>query len=102
MKVLVDECLPFWLARHLAGHDVKTVQQMGWSSLKDGEILNQAESKFEVFLTADKNLKHQQSLAGRKLAIILAFQQAGHCQGLAPCGADHVAEPSAWNAGAVR
>ena len=58
MRVLVDECLPLWLANQLLGHDVRTVQKMGWSSLKDREILDRAEPQFEVFLTADKNLKH--------------------------------------------
>jgi predicted nuclease of predicted toxin-antitoxin system len=71
MKILVDECLPLWLPRQLSGHDVKTVQQMGWSALKDSEILNRAESQFQVFLTADKNLKHQHNLKGHILAIIV-------------------------------
>ena len=71
MKVLVDECLPGPLCDYLTGHDFHTVQQRGWDGVKNGAILTLAEPEYEVFLTADKNLRYQQNLAGRKLAIVL-------------------------------
>jgi len=71
MKILIDECLPFWLAKQLSGHDVKTVQQKGWSAVKDPELLTLAEAEFEVFLTADKNLRHQQNLSSRRIAVVV-------------------------------
>ncbi len=71
MKILIDECLPVWLTKQLAGHDVRTVQQMGWSAMKDPELITLAEAEFEVFLTADKNLRHQQNLSGRRIAVIV-------------------------------
>jgi predicted nuclease of predicted toxin-antitoxin system len=71
VKVLLDEQLPHRLRTHLAAHDVYTVDYMGWAGLKNGELLRVAEADgFEVFLTGDKNLAYQQSLAGRRMAII--------------------------------
>ena len=70
MKILIDECLPRYLKRALIGHAVQTVQEAGWSGIKNGELLTLAESNFEVFLTADQNLRYQQNLTGRTIAIM--------------------------------
>lgn len=70
MKILIDESLPRYLKRVLIGHDARTVQEMGWGGIKNGKLLKLAEADFEVFLTADKNIRYQQNLKGRKLAII--------------------------------
>jgi hypothetical protein len=62
MRVLLDEQLPRQLAREIKGHEVSTVQQRGWAGLKNGELLRRAaHSKFEVFVTADRNLEFQQT-----------------------------------------
>jgi hypothetical protein len=54
LRVLIDECLPV-AARHLiAGHDVRTVEFMGWKGLKNGALLAAAEHEFDVIVTADK------------------------------------------------
>ncbi len=68
--MLVDECLPEELVEWLAKLDVTTVQQIGWAGVKNGELLRRAEDRFGVFLTADKNLRYQQNLKGRRLAIL--------------------------------
>jgi predicted nuclease of predicted toxin-antitoxin system len=71
MKVLIDECVPAPLARLLTGHDCATVQFAGWTGIKNGQLLQKAElAKFDVFITADKNLRDQQQLTGRSLAIL--------------------------------
>ena len=70
MKILIDESLPRYLKRVLADHDAKTVQEMGWAGVKNGELLKLAEDDFEVFLTADKNIRYQQNLKDCKLVII--------------------------------
>jgi predicted nuclease of predicted toxin-antitoxin system len=70
MKLLLDECLPKKLKREFAGHHVSTVPEMGWASIKNGALLNLAETEFDVFITVDTNIQYQQNLAGRKLAII--------------------------------
>jgi hypothetical protein len=55
VKILLDECVDRRLARELAGHEVKTVPQMGWAGIKNGELLTLAEKEFEAFVT-DRNL----------------------------------------------
>jgi hypothetical protein len=71
VKILIDESLPRYLKRFLADHDVQTVPDMGWAGLKNGPLLTRAESLFDLFLTADKNLRYQQNLRGRTLSIIV-------------------------------
>ena len=71
MKILFDECMPQPLRRLLAGFEIRTAQEAGWGRVKNGELLKRAEGVFDVFLTADQQLKHQQNLAGRRLAILV-------------------------------
>ena len=71
MKLLFDECMPQPLRRYLADFEVSTAQEMGWGRLKNGELLKRAEGVFDVFVTADQRLKHQQSLKGKRLAILV-------------------------------
>lgn len=72
MLVLFDQGTPVPLRSVLTGHTVKTAAELGWSTLTNGELLRMAEgSGFEVLLTTDKNLVHQQVLQGRKIAIIV-------------------------------
>jgi len=67
MKVLIDECAPKALKRVLAdrGHECRTVQEAGWAGKKNGDLVNLAETGFDVLLTVDTNLRYQQNLAGR-------------------------------------
>ncbi|HLL74658.1 MAG TPA: DUF5615 family PIN-like protein [Pyrinomonadaceae bacterium] len=71
MKVLLDECTPRVVKRLLPQHHVSTVQEVGWSGLKNGELLTAADGKFDVFITTDKSLRHQQNLSKYRLAVIL-------------------------------
>ena len=71
MRILIDESLPRYLKLVLASHDVKTVQEIGWGGIKNGPLLSLAEADFDVFLTGDKNLRYQQNLKARKLAIVV-------------------------------
>lgn len=61
MKILIDECVPRDLKYHLESqsHECLTVQEMGYSGKKNGELLALAENNFDVFLTLDKNLQYQ-------------------------------------------
>lgn len=70
MKLLLDECTPRILKRRLAGFEVSTVQDAGWTGIKNGELLRLAEGHFDVFITTDRNLRYQQNLTGRQLAVI--------------------------------
>ena len=62
MKVFLDECIDWRFARDIVGHDVKTARQMGWTSIKNGELLALASEQFDVFVTVDRNLSFQQNL----------------------------------------
>ena len=71
MKILIDESLPRYLLHVLQDYDVYTVQYMGWGGIKNGVLLGLAEQQFDVFLTADKNLRYQQNFVGRKISVIV-------------------------------
>jgi predicted nuclease of predicted toxin-antitoxin system len=75
VKVLLDECLDWRLARDLPGHDVKSVQDMGWSGIKNGKLLSLAQELFEVFITGDRNLSYQQNMTKYQIAVVVL--QAG-------------------------
>ena len=76
MLVLFDNGTPRTLARHLIDrHMVTEARARGWEELENGELLNQAETAgFEVMVTTDKNLRYQQNLTGRKIAIVVLGQ----------------------------
>jgi len=71
MKVLLDECLDWRLRRDLPGHEVKTVQEMGWDGIKNGRLLALAQAEFQVFITGDRNLSFQQNLSGFSIAVLV-------------------------------
>ena len=71
MKVFVDECVDWRLAREIVGHEVKTARQMGWSTIKNGELLALAAKEFDVFVTVDRNLSFQQNLPAFEIAVIV-------------------------------
>ncbi|HYT93514.1 MAG TPA: DUF5615 family PIN-like protein [Gemmataceae bacterium] len=72
MRVLVDESVPRQLAPELRGHEVRTVAEVGWAGLKNGELLHRAaEAGFAGFITMDRNLQYQQSIGRLALGIVL-------------------------------
>jgi len=72
VKVLFDQGTPAPLRKSLLSHEVVTAHEQGWSQLQNGELIAAAEEAgFEVFVTTDKNLKYQQNLTGRRLAIVV-------------------------------
>jgi len=70
MKILLDECVPWPMHRLLTGHECRTAQQCGWGGIKNGDLLRLAEKDFPLFITSDQNLRYQQNLAGRSVAIL--------------------------------
>ena len=70
MRILLDECLPRELTGELAGHEVRDVGRMGWAGKKNGELLRLAEPEFDVLITADRSLLHQQNVRGLSLGVI--------------------------------
>ncbi|MGH9800195.1 MAG: DUF5615 family PIN-like protein [Blastocatellia bacterium] len=72
MKILLDHNLDWRLARALPNHEVKSTIQMKWGALQNGELLSCAEKEnFSVMLTADTNIKAQQKIEGRSIALIV-------------------------------
>ena len=71
MRLLLDECLDWRLRRDLPGHEVKTVQEMGWGGIRNGRLLALAHSDFQVFITADRNVSFQQNLANFSIAVVV-------------------------------
>ncbi len=62
MRILLDESLPKSLKRELSDHDVVTVPERGWASIKNGVLLRLMQEEFDVFITADRNMQYQQPL----------------------------------------
>ena len=76
MLILFDHVTPRGIARVLSGHTVTTAKERGWDTLTNGNLLAEAErAGFDVLLTADKNMRYQQNLAGRTIAVVVLGQQ---------------------------
>ena len=84
MRLLIDECLPRALKLLLQEHTCRTVQEMGWSGKKNGELLSFAEAEFDALLTMDQGFEHQQNLSQRRIAILLLVARSNQIEDLAP------------------
>ena len=71
MKLLFDGCVPRPLWRFLPSHTVQTAPELGWEELRNGELLREAEPLFDAFVTADKNIRYQQNVTRRRIAILV-------------------------------
>ena len=72
MRVLCDQGTPVPLRLALSQHEVSTAFEQNWATLKNGELLDAAESvRFDVLVTTDMNLRYQQNLTGRRIAIVV-------------------------------
>jgi predicted nuclease of predicted toxin-antitoxin system len=84
MRVLLDECVPRALRRELTGHEVKTVAEVGWAGVKNGELLQMAAQRFDLLLTVDRNLEYQQNFAGLELAVVVIHASSNDIAVLRP------------------
>jgi hypothetical protein len=73
MRILFDQGTPAPLRHALKGHTVATAFEQGWAQLANGELLDAAERAFDAFITTDQNLRYQQNLSGRGLAILVLW-----------------------------
>jgi hypothetical protein len=72
MRILFDHVTPRGVARFLPGHAVTQAKDRGWDTLTNGDLLAQAErAGFDVLPTADKNMRYQQNLTGRRMALVV-------------------------------
>ncbi|MGA2047678.1 MAG: hypothetical protein ABSG96_08290 [Terracidiphilus sp.] len=72
MKILFDNGTPNPIARSLIGHEVTFARKIGWHELENGELIQKAEEAgFELLLSTDKNIRYQQNLTARKIALVV-------------------------------
>jgi len=72
LKIIFDQGVPVPLRSRLSGHEIVTAYELGWSTLKNGELIAAAENAgYELLLTTDQNLKYQQNLAGRRISVVV-------------------------------
>jgi len=84
VRILLDECIDWRLSRDVIGHDVKTARQMGWATIKNGELLALAAQQFDVFVTVDRNLSFQQNLAAFPIAVLVLRARTNRLADLRP------------------
>ncbi|MDQ3585743.1 MAG: hypothetical protein M3407_08225 [Acidobacteriota bacterium] len=81
---MLDECVDRRCAEELSPHEVKTVPQMGWAGIKNGQLLSLAEAEFEVFVTVDRNLSFQQNLSRYNIAVLILRATSNRLADLIP------------------
>ena len=101
MRVLLDECVDWRLAREILGHEVRTARQMGWSTTRNGELLALAAKEFDVFVTVDRNLSFQQNLAAFAIAVVVVRAKSNRLSELRPLVSELLATIPTARAGAV-
>jgi predicted nuclease of predicted toxin-antitoxin system len=85
VKILLDECLPLDFRHSFPQHEVHTVQWAGLKGRKNGELLRAAEdASYDVLVTVDRNLPHQQNLADLKLSIVIVTAPTNQLEDLQP------------------
>jgi hypothetical protein len=84
VKVLLDHCVPKRLKSFFQIHEVETAREVGWDGLKNGKLLAQAATRFEVMLTVDQNIKHQQNLGKLPVAVIVMIARDNRLPTLIP------------------
>jgi hypothetical protein len=84
VKVFLDECVDWRLARDIVGHDVKTARQMEWTTIKNGALLTLASQHFDVFVTVDRNLSFQQNLNAFSIAVAVLQAKTSRLADLRP------------------
>jgi hypothetical protein len=101
VRVLLDECVDWRLARDIIGHDGKTARQMGWTTIKNGELLALAGEQFEVFVTVDRNPSFQQNLISYPIAVIVLRAKTNRLVDLKPLAPKLVAAIDSARPGVV-
>ena len=84
MRLLLDEFVPKRLKRELAGHEVKTVQDMGWAGIKNGALLQLADGQFDALLTVDQGIEYQQNLSGLTISVVVMLAASNDVDDLRP------------------
>ena len=83
MRILLDECLPRQLVTELIGHTLDTVQKSGWAGLKNGKLPEKVSGKYDILLTIDKRIGHEQKIPG-DVAVVTVRARSNRIQDLQP------------------
>jgi len=85
-EILIDECLPAALKGTLTAlaHACEIVRKAGYGAKKNGELLRLAEGQWDVLLTSDRNIKHQQNMTGRNVSIVILCAKSNRMKDLLP------------------
>lgn len=84
MRVLLDNCVPWRLGQHITGHSVDSAMRWGWAALDDGPLLDAMAGSFDVLVTVDKSIPHQQRIDTRPVAVVLLRATSNHIGALLP------------------
>jgi hypothetical protein len=84
MKLLLDECVPRRLKFGFAGHEILTIDEAGFKGLKNGNLIRAASGTFEVLITVDKNIQHQQNKEKLSIAILILSAKSNRYESLSP------------------
>jgi hypothetical protein len=84
MRALLDEQIPRALSRLLTGHQVDTVAGRGWAGVKNGELLRRMTGDYDVLVTMDRGIEHQQNLPALPFGILLIRAPSNRMVHLAP------------------
>jgi len=82
VRILFDECLPCPLARQIADHDVKTVQEEGWAGKSNGTLLSLMKGRFDIFITVDRNLVFNEDVSGLKVGVLVLHASSNRLEDL--------------------
>ena len=84
MRLLLDESVPHRLKRSLPGHAVRTVVEIGWGGISNGELLARAAHEFDALITVDKNLQYQQNFDALPITVLLLDAKSNELPYLLP------------------
>ena len=84
MRILLDESVPGRLGALLVGHESNSVQRRGWAGIKNSKLLVLAATEFDVLLTADKGIEHQQNPATLPIAVLIVLARSNRMEDVAP------------------
>jgi len=84
MRILLDENIPVRLAGFLTGHSVATVRDMRWLGVKNGRLIALAEGNFDILLTLDQGIQHQNHLRSTMLAFMVVQSPSNRLGDLLP------------------
>jgi predicted nuclease of predicted toxin-antitoxin system len=84
MRLLLDESIPVDLRKHLPSHQVSSVTEMGWAGSKNGLLLTRAARRFDVLITADKNMRYQQNMSRLPISVVILSARSNTLPALIP------------------